>query len=297
MGHVGIEAVSYTHLDVYKRQAEITLEANPDTLSAEKLAGYRAAGVNRLSIGVQSADDTQLRRLGRLHTARQAAVAFDLARQAGFDNISGDIMLALPGYTREEFLATLDLIERGGAEHISCYLLKLEPGTCLYRHPPADLPDEDQAAAFYLFAVEELEKRGFFQYEISNFARRGRESAHNLIYWNCGDYLGVGPAAYSCMDGKRFHYPPDLSAFLSRPFPLPQDGEADAEDFIMLQLRLSRGLDLRKLKMRWGYVFSPVAMRRISLLEQAGYCLLCDDILRLTPTGMLVQNAILTSLL
>ena len=277
--------------------AEITLEANPDTLTPEKLSGYRAAGVSRLSIGVQSARDEQLRRLGRLHTARQAASAFAMAREAGFDNISGDIMLALPGYTDQEFLDTLDLIEQGGADHISCYLLKLEPGTYLYRHPPADLPDEDQAAAFYLFAVKELEKRGYLQYEISNFARPGRESAHNLIYWDCEDYLGIGPAAYSCMGGRRFHYPPDLPAFLARPFPLPEDGRADAEDFIMLQLRLKKGLSLARLKEEWNYTFSPAALARIPLLEQAGYCTLQEGILQLTPAGMLVQNAVLTTLL
>ena len=137
-------------------EAEVTLEANPETVTLERLQGYRAAGVNRLSIGVQSARDSQLRALGRPHTARQAAAAFEMARQAGFDNVSGDIMLALPRYSREEFDETLALIQEGGAAHISAYLLKIEPGSAFGRQPPAGLPDADQAAGFYLYAVERL---------------------------------------------------------------------------------------------------------------------------------------------
>ena len=134
-----------------KSGAEITLEANPETVTLASLQGYRAAGVNRLSIGVQSARDSQLRTLGRPHTAAQARQAFALARQAGFANISGDIMLALPHYTRAEFDETLELIRQGGACHISAYLLKIEPGSAFGHRPPAGLPDPDQAAGFYLY--------------------------------------------------------------------------------------------------------------------------------------------------
>ena len=130
--------------------AEITLEANPETVDEERLRGFRAAGVNRLSLGVQSASDTQLRTLGRPHNAAQARAVFAGARRAGFENISGDIMLALPHYTRAEFDDTLALIREGGAVHISAYLLKIEPGSAFGRRPPECLPDPDQAAAFYL---------------------------------------------------------------------------------------------------------------------------------------------------
>ena len=171
--------------------AEVTLEANPETVTLERLQGYRAAGVNRLSIGVQSARDSQLRALGRPHTARQAAAAFEMARQAGFDNVSGDIMLALPRYSREEFDETLALIQEGGAAHISAYLLKIEPGSAFGRQPPAGLPDADQAAGFYLYAVERLAAAGYRQYEISSFARPGREGRHNRIYWDCGAAWGA----------------------------------------------------------------------------------------------------------
>ena len=146
--------------------AEVTLEANPETVTEESLRGFREAGVNRISFGVQSARDTQLRTLGRPHTAKQARAAFAAARRAGFENISGDIMLALPHYTQAEFDETLELIEEGGATHISAYLLKIEPDSAFGRTPPEGLPTGDEAADFYLYAVEQLEHHGYRQYEI-----------------------------------------------------------------------------------------------------------------------------------
>ena len=277
--------------------AEVTLEANPETVTLERLQGYRAAGVNRLSIGVQSARDSQLRALGRPHTARQAAAAFEMARQAGFDNVSGDIMLALPRYSREEFDETLALIQEGGAAHISAYLLKIEPGSAFGRQPPAGLPDADQAAGFYLYAVERLAAAGYRQYEISSFARPGREGRHNRIYWDCGDYLGLGPAAHSCLAGKRFYYPADTAAFIagtSRPAP---DGGCGAEDYLILQLRLASGLDLAEYRRRGGPDFTPRQRAFLAHCQQAGYLTLTPQRLTLTPLGMIVQNAILEELI
>ena len=277
--------------------AEVTLEANPETVTPEQLRGYRAAGINRLSIGVQSARDTQLRTLGRPHTARQAAAAFEMARQAGFANISGDIMLALPHYSRAEFDETLALIQAGGANHISAYLLKIEPGSAFGRRPPEGLPDADEAAGFYLYAVEQLAAAGYHQYEISSFAKPGFEGRHNRIYWDCGDYLGIGPAAHSCLAGKRFYYPADTAAFIvgtSRPAP---DGDCGAEDYLILQLRLSAGLDLAEYRRRGGPAFTPHQRAFLSHCQQAGYLTLTPDRLTLTPLGMIVQNAILEELI
>ena len=218
--------------------AEITLEANPETVTEQTLCGFREAGVNRISFGVQSARDSQLKTLGRPHTARQARAAFAAARRAGFTNISGDIMLALPHYTQAEFDETLELIAEGGATHISAYLLKIEPDSAFGRHPPEGLPSPDEAADFYLYAVEHLEHHGYRQYEISNFAKPGYEGRHNLIYWDCGDYLGLGPAAHSCMGGRRFYYPSDTEAFLNDKAAPVMDGGCGAEDYLILQLRL-----------------------------------------------------------
>ena len=277
--------------------AEITLEANPETVTEQSLAGFREAGVNRISFGVQSARDIQLRTLGRPHTAKQARAAFAAARRAGFANISGDIMLALPHYTEAEFDETLELIEDGGATHISAYLLKIEPDSAFGKHPPEGLPTGDEAADFYLYAVEQLEHHGYRQYEISNFAKPGYEGRHNLIYWDCGDYLGLGPAAHSCMGGRRFYYPPDTAAFLNDAAAPVMDGSCGAEDYLILQLRLRKGLSLDAYKRLYGKEFSTAQLAFVQNCVRAGYASFDGHTLALTPAGLIVQNSILAQLL
>ena len=244
--------------------AEITLEANPETVTEESLRGFRAAGVNRISFGVQSARDTQL---------------------------------ALPHYTQAEFDETLELIEKGGATHISAYLLKIEPDSAFGKHPPEGLPTSDEAADFYLYAVEQLEHHGYRQYEISNFAKPGYEGKHNLIYWDCGDYLGLGPAAHSCMGGKRFCYAPDTAAFLQDAAAPIMDGSCGAEDYLILQLRLRKGLDLEAYKTLYGKQFSTAQLAFVQNCVRAGYATFDGRILALTPAGLIVQNSILAQLL
>ena len=276
--------------------AEVTLETNPGTVSRDRLAAFRAAGVNRLSVGVQTADDASLRRLGRIHTALQSKTTLQDAAAAGFTNVSGDVMLALPHYTRKELHDTLTLLTEGGVTHISSYLLKIEPGTPFGRTPPEGLPDEDAAAAFYLACVEECEALGYAQYEISNFARPGFESRHNLCYWDCGDYLGLGPAAHSCVGGKRFYYPSNIDEFIQKGATVP-DGECTAQDLIMLQLRLKKGLSLAALRRDWDTGFTDGQMAFLRRCAAGGLLTLDGDTVRLTPRGMLVQNSILCELI
>ena len=280
-----------------KPGAEVTLEANPDTVSPGALAGWLRAGANRLSLGVQTARDDSLARLGRRHTAQQSRDALRMACQAGFSNISGDAMLALPGYTMDELRETLALLAEGGCTHISAYLLKIEPDTVFGKRPPAHLPDDDAAADFYLAAIEQLAALGYAQYEISNFARPGYESRHNLVYWNCNDYIGIGPAAHGCLAGRRFSSPADAAAFLAAPAVYTPQGECTAEDFIMLQLRLSHGLSLPALRSRYGTDFSARQLQFCRQLAQHGLAEFTGDTLRLTPRGLLVQNSILCELL
>lgn len=276
--------------------AEITLEANPETVDEKKLAGFRAAGANRLSLGVQTASDESLARLGRPHTAAQSRAALAAARAAGFENITGDIMLALPRYTRDEFDRTLALLAEGGAAHVSAYLLKIEPGTPFGKAPPPGLPGEDEAADFYLYAVEQLAKAGYAQYEISNFARPGFAGKHNLLYWDCRDYLGLGPAAASCMGGRRFSFGRSTADFLAGAAPAPE-GECTGADYIMLRLRLAEGLRLSLLRERFGLAFDDSRLAFVRRCVSAGYAVFDGDRLALTPQGMLVQNSILTELL
>ena len=276
--------------------AEITLEANPETVTLDSLAGFRAAGVNRISFGVQSAYDEQLQRLGRPHTAQQAKQALLWAGQAGFTNISGDIMMALPHYSCREFDETLSLLQQGGATHISAYLLKIEPGTAFGKHPPEGLPTPDEAADFYLYAVNRLEETGYRQYEISNFARPGFEGKHNLLYWNCMDYWGLGPGAHSCVANRRFYWPGSTSAFVQGFEPVP-DGGCNAEDYLLMRLRLRDGLDLGVWKAQWGGEFSARQLAFIKRCVQAGYAVFDGKNLALTPTGLIVQNSILEELI
>ncbi len=277
--------------------AEITLEANPETVCLQSLKDYRAAGINRISFGVQTAFDDSLRRLGRRHTANAARLALAMAAEAGFDNISGDVMLALPGYSLEELDATLSLLAQGGCTHISSYLLKIEDGTVFARQLPDGLPDEDAAADFYLAAVERLAALGYRQYEISNFARPGFESRHNTLYWQCEDYLGLGPAAASCLDGRRFSTPRGTADFLEKPAVYQPDGACTAEDFVMLRLRLTDGLSLAELESRWGVQWDEAKLRFCRLLLENGLAHFDGQRLSLTPRGFLLQNSILCELI
>lgn len=285
------------HAFAPEQGAEITLEANPESAGVEQLRGWRQAGVNRLSVGVQTALDSSLQRLGRLHTAEQARRALYNAVQAGFTNISGDIMMALPQYTREEFDETLALLHKGGAVHISAYLLKLEEGTAFGNAPPQGMPDGDAAADFYLYGVQRMEEQGYAQYEISNFAKPGMQSRHNLIYWDCQSYLGLGPGAHSCMEEKRFFFPPDTPEFITRGGPPVPDGASGREDYIMLRLRLTEGLEEAELRRRYGSGLSQSQQKTLQGLAAHGLARKTPQGWALTPQGLLVQNSILLQLL
>ncbi|WP_294947098.1 radical SAM family heme chaperone HemW [Sulfurivirga sp.] len=177
-------------------EAEITLEANPGTAEAEKFTGFRAAGVNRLSLGVQSFDDDKLRALGRIHTAEQARQALEMARAAGFDNFNIDLMFALPGQTVAQAVEDVRQALAFDPSHLSHYQLTLEPNTPFYRQPPAGLPDDERAAEMQTACAEVLEAAGLRRYEVSAWSRPNRQCAHNLNYWRYGDYIGLGAGAH-----------------------------------------------------------------------------------------------------
>lgn len=279
------------------QNAEITMEANPETVTIETLRGYRAAGVNRISFGVQTASNDSLLRLGRKHTAADSRRALALAAQAGFVNISGDVMLALPNYSDAELADTLALLSEGGCTHISSYLLKIEPNTAFAKNPPTALPDSDAAADFYLESVDKLAALGYAQYEISNFAKLGFESRHNLLYWNCADYFAIGPAAHGCLDGARFFTQNDTKAFIKSPAVYAKEGEVTAEDYIMLQLRLASGLHLQALQEQYKITFDREKLAFIERCVQERLAIFNRGVLTLTPRGLLLQNSILCELL
>lgn len=279
-----------------KPGAEITLEANPETLTQEKLDGYYTAGINRLSIGVQTVYDKSLQVLGRVHSADKAREAFDMARRVGFTNISGDVMLGLDNYSVQEMKDTIDFLINHGATHISAYMLKVEEGTPFYSNRPANLASEEELADYYLQCCEYMEEKGYKQYEISNFCLPGYHSRHNSIYWQLDDYLGIGPSAHSCIDGKRFYYERDIDAFINDTQPI-YDGEVDADDYIMLSLRLKSGLNLNTLKEKWGLKPDSRTMKKLEIYKNQGFITMKNGCISLTPTGFLAENVIASDIM
>ena len=283
------------------KNAEITMEANPDSLFPWKeLHTLRRMGLNRISLGVQSSDDVTLRALGRIHTWQQVVEAAESVRRAGIPDLSLDLIYGLPEQTMAQWEKTLSDAVSLAPEHISCYGLKLEEGTPLWkRRESLILPDDDAQADMYLFAVEYLRKLGYEQYEISNFARPGHESRHNLKYWTLGEYAGFGPGAHSDFGGVRYAYVADLDMYLRGRLVLSESEtveEAERErEYIMLSLRTAAGLDVKAFENRFRRRFD--AAEKI-LAEYAGHGLAqrTADGWRLTPEGFLVSNAIIAAI-
>ena len=284
------------------RDAEITLEANPDSAGDWRaLRSLRRAGMNRLSLGVQSADDGLLRTLGRPHTFAQAEEAAAAARRARIRNLSLDLIYGLPG---QDLAGWKDTLERAAAlepEHLSCYGLKVEEGTPLWdMQEKMDLPDDDAQADMYLWTVERLGALGYEQYEISNFARPGRASRHNMKYWTLCEYAGFGPGAHSDLGDVRYAYLPSLDTYcagveagvsvLESSEHIPSR-ERDIE-YVMLGLRLTQGISRQEFENRYRLPFAPIQ----SVLERfraTGHAALAGGRWRLTPKGFLVSNQII----
>ncbi len=287
------------------KNAEITLEANPDSVAPHELRKLQRAGFNRISIGVQSDSNELLKALGRPHSYQQAVQAVRDARRAGFDNVSIDLMYGLPNQTREQWMETLQHALQLRPDHISCYGLKVEPGTPLYSYRDcANLPDDDMQADMYLYAVSCLESYGYEQYEISNFAVAGRESRHNIKYWLGGEYLGFGPSAASDFAGRRFTCAPDLKgyvegvegggAILSECEDLPTHERAG--EYLMLRLRTRYGISADEYTGLFLMPFAP--LETVLTKHQAmGLAQLDGAVWRLTPSGFLVSNQIIGALL
>ncbi len=238
---------------------EATIEVNPESATKEFLDAAMSAGFNRVSVGVQSLSDTELESVGRIHDSQRAIKALNDIRTAGFTNVSADVIIGLPGQDWTSLKRTLDQLLSMRLEHISAYCLSIEEGTPLAVNPPANLPTDDRQAELFERTCAFLKKTGFVHYEISNFARPGFESRHNLNYWHGGEYLGLGPAAASHMNGRRFRNNSDLTAYIGNPSGQISDIEdldpaAKAGEEAMLRLRLlEEGLDCAAMAER----FSP----------------------------------------
>lgn len=289
--------------------AEVTVEANPGTLSPAKLAALRRGGANRISLGAQAFQDHHLERLGRIHRVRHVEESVAKARAAGFDNISLDLMFGLPHQTGAEWEESLERAVALAPEHLSCYSLIVEEDTPfgrLHREGALALPSEDEEAAMYERTIQVLEAAGYRHYEVSNFARPGWEARHNIIYWENGEWLGLGPGAHGQWAGRRMANvrPPDEYArALLAEGRLPIEWEetlglrVQMEDTLMLGLRLRRGVSLEAFRRRFGVDVHDLFGDGLRWSADRGLVETVGGYLRLTRRGLLLANQVLMRLL
>ncbi len=284
---------------VISEDCEITLEANPESFSKQDISDFAKAGINRLSMGLQSANERELRSLGRTHALDEVEFCVGTAKSAGIGNISLDLMLGIDGQTEESIKNSIDFCEKCNIEHISAYLLKIEKNTPFYKmQKNMNLPVEETSAELYSFACRELKKRGFEQYEISNFAKNGAVSRHNLKYWLCEEYIGIGPSAHGFFKGERYYYERDIEGFIQDPTKTVSDGlGGGAEETFMLGLRLARGINLDDFCSKFSLTQSNALKRKISLFCSANLMRFENNVISLTPEGFLLSNSIISDLI
>lgn len=279
---------------------EMTIEANPKTLTEEKLFALKAGGVNRLSIGVQSFNNDELERIGRVHNEKDATDAVEISKKCGFSNINLDIMFSLPGQTKESFKYTLKKAVSLNPVHISCYSLILEENTPLYnevKEGKIKMCDEETDRELYEYACGFFAENGFGQYEISNFSKKGYECRHNLKYWNCDEYIGIGVAAHSYYAGERFFNTDSLEEYLNGRY---RTGAAEkvagkdaVSEFIIMGLRKTGGIEKKEFKRRFGKEIGELYGKEIEKFKRAGLMAENDSNLRLTFEGVNVSNSVL----
>lgn len=279
---------------------EFTVEANPGTIDSEKASVLLDMGVNRLSLGVQSFNDNELKAIGRIHDAKTAYDTVLAAKRAGFNNISIDLMTALPGQSMETLMNTLKVAAKLPLNHISAYSLIIEDGTPLaadYERGLLDIPDEDTDRDMYAAAKSFLESRGFYQYEISNYAMKGYESRHNIKYWECREYIGIGAAAHSYVDGVRYSNTSSLKEYMKGNF---CGGERDILskddmifEFILMGMRMNRGISEAEFRLRFGADIRKMYGKLLERFKNGGFIENAGGYIRFTDKGRDVSNSVL----
>lgn len=289
-----------------KNDAEITIEANPGTVDREKLSYYRKAGINRISFGCQSADDTELKKLGRIHTWAEFLESYKMARDAGFDNINVDLMSALPGQNAASWEHTLEKVTALGPEHISAYSLIIEEGTPFYEmQDQLELPDEDEERLMYERTAQILREYGYEQYEISNYAKTGKACRHNIGYWTGVDYLGLGLGSSSYINGSRFHNTTDMKEYLEvceDPVRMRQEvqklsEQEKMEEFMILGLRMNAGVTEQEFERRFGLPMEQVYGSVLSKYIGEEFLKRKNGRVFFTRKGISVSNVILADML
>ncbi len=295
------------------KDVEITVECNPGTLTAEKVNTYKEQGINRISIGLQSANDDELKAVGRIHTYDKFLESYQLVRDAGFDNVNIDLMSALPGQTMESYRDTIEKIIALQPEHISSYSLIVEYGTPLYYRireldenlMPTGLPDEDTEREMYYMTGRMLEEAGYKRYEISNYAKDGYECRHNTAYWRRDNYVGIGLGASSCMDEVRFKNISDMDQYMKGSFPNLDDEETCVlsendrmSEYMYLGLRMMSGVTKSEFHRQFGRDFDQVFGQVTDKMENRELVRVeNEDRIYLTPLGIDVSNTVLAQYL
>ena len=291
-----------------EKRPEITIEINPGTVNEEKLQCYKENGVNRLSMGLQSVNNEKLRLLGRIHTYQDFVGSYELARKVGFDNISLDLISSVPGQTLQNWKKELETATAQKPEHISVYQLIIEEGTPFYEkyaeHPEL-LPDEETSREIYLWTGKFLKEAGYEQYEISNYTKSGKESRHNLKYWERGDYLGLGLGAASMVRNIRMSNTKDMKTYLERctqPKTMREDVQfleepRQIEEFMFLGLRKTRGVSKKEFRRTFGREMDMVYEKALHKCLENGMLLEHKDRIFLSEEGTLLSNMVLSEFL
>ena len=291
-----------------EKRPEITIEINPGTVNEEKLQCYKENGVNRLSMGLQSVNNEKLRLLGRIHTYQDFVGSYELARKVGFDNISLDLISSIPGQTLQDWKKELETATGQKPEHISVYQLIIEEGTPFYEkyaeHPEL-LPDEETSREIYLWTGKFLKEAGYEQYEISNYTKSGKESRHNLKYWERGDYLGLGLGAASMVRNIRMSNTKDMKTYLERctqPKTMREDVQfleepRQMEEFMFLGLRKTRGVSKKEFRRTFGREMDMVYEKALHKCLENGMLLEHKDRIFLSEEGTLLSNMVLSEFL
>lgn len=291
----------------FMEEAEISLEANPGTLSEEKLKEYRECGINRLSIGLQSTEEKELNYLGRIHSYEDFLKSYELARQEGFTNINVDLMSAVPYQTLESWEKTLDRVLLLKPEHISAYSLIVEEGTPFYEDDRLEelLADEDTEREMYVRTEEKLLEYGYHRYEVSNYAKEGRECAHNVLYWKRGDYIGFGLGAASCIHNMRFKNTDSMKEYMEMPWRKPEERwevehlslREQMEETMILGLRMTEGVSKEEFQGKYGRIMKEEFGDAIAKHKADGLLMEEKEWIRFTKRGFDLSNMVLCDFL
>ena len=298
IGAENIALITERARKLFGADGEITVECNPSLNEEGFFKTLAKSGVNRISVGVQSAVDNERKKLGRKADRETIIKKIHEARAAGIDNITLDVMLGVPNQSIDSLMKTIDFCIECEVPHISAYMLKLEDGTYFYNHSDKlNLPDDDAVADMYTVLGNVLAKKGYKNYEISNFAKPGFEGKHNLKYWNCEEYLGIGPSAHSFIDGKRFYYPRDISYFKNGKEPVFDCIGGSEEEYIMLRLRLADGIIFDEFKRRFNKDFDESYIEKAKKYIDNNFVVIDKKSMRLTRKGFLVSNTIISEII